>query len=200
MSEPAAPAAVTYALARSRFLSAEPPIFVRWMDALSYCQGRESPQARSSGRGPAHSLRRAARTKRRRSDQRCHPRGYCSHPYGGRNNSVSGAGTQLAEGLPRCPGRSGPAAKQVRLNLIINAIERDARRRRRGARIAHRSHNEPDGVFSRGARFRFQASATADIDGVSSRLSTRRNRGVWGSGWFRSGRSIIEAHDGELLG
>ena len=76
-------AAVTYALAARRWLSAEPPNFREVDDALSLIVKEGNRAGEVVGRDPrAH--QEGARTKGRRSDQRCHPRGYCSHPYGGR--------------------------------------------------------------------------------------------------------------------
>jgi PAS domain S-box-containing protein len=75
-------AAVTYALAARRFLSAEPPNFHEADDALSLIVREGNRASEVVGRIRAH--QEGAPTKRRRSDQRCHPRGYCSHPYRGR--------------------------------------------------------------------------------------------------------------------
>ena len=101
-------AAVTYALAARRWLGAEPPNFREVDDALShYCPGGEARRRGRRANPRAH--QEGARTKGRRSDQRCHSRGYCSHPYGGREQSRLGADA-VSGGLAARPGRSGPAA------------------------------------------------------------------------------------------
>ena len=65
-------AAVTYALAARRWLGAEPPNFREVDDALSlYCQGGETRRRGRRAYPRAH--QEGARTKGRRSDQRCHP-------------------------------------------------------------------------------------------------------------------------------
>ena len=97
-------AAVTFALAARRWLSAEPPNFREVDDALlSYCQGGEARRRGRPGANP-RTHQEGARTKGRRSDQRCHPRGYCSHPCGGRKQQRLGADA-VSGRLAACPGR-----------------------------------------------------------------------------------------------
>ena len=185
-------AAVTYALAARRFLSAEPPNFREVDEALSLIVKEGNRAGEVVGRvralikkAPARKdaveindaiLEVIALTRREAA-----------------NNSIW-VRTQLAEGLPRVQG-DRVQLQQVLLNLIINAIEamRDVDEEERELLIGTR--NEPDGVsvevgdsgpgFASAALERvFEAFYTTKSDGLGLGLSICR--------------SIIEAHGGRL--
>jgi PAS domain S-box-containing protein len=109
------------------------------------------------------------------------------------NNNVS-VRTQLAEGLPRVQG-DRVQLQQVLLNLIINAIEamRDVGEEERKLLISTR--HEPDGV-SIEVRDSGPGFAAADLDRVFEAFYSTKPSGV-GLG-LSICRSIIEAHDGRL--
>jgi PAS domain-containing protein len=100
-------ATVTYALAARRWLSADPPNFREVDEALSHCQGGESRRRCRRANPCAH--QEVARTNGRRGDQRCHSRGYCSHPYGGGKQPRISADAVIGE-VAMCAGRSRAAA------------------------------------------------------------------------------------------
>nr|WP_198031215.1 PAS domain S-box protein [Bradyrhizobium sp. th.b2] len=185
-------AAVTYALAARRFLSAKPPNFREVDEALSLIVKEGNRAGEVVGRvralikkAPARKdaveindaiLEVIALTRREAA-----------------NNSVS-VRTQLAEGLPRVQG-DRVQLQQVLLNLIINAIEamREIDEEERELLIGTR--NEPEGVsvevrdsgpgFASAALERaFEAFYTTKSDGLGLGLSICR--------------SIIEAHNGRL--
>jgi PAS domain S-box-containing protein len=109
------------------------------------------------------------------------------------NNSVS-VRTQLAEGLPRVQG-DRVQLQQVLLNLIINAIEamRDGGEEERELIVS--SRDGPDGV-SVEVRDSGPGFAAADLDRVFEAFYSTKPNGV-GLG-LSICRSIIEAHDGRL--
>jgi PAS domain S-box-containing protein len=109
------------------------------------------------------------------------------------NNGVS-VRTQLAEGLPRIQG-DRVQLQQVLLNLIINAIEamRDVGEEERELLIS--SRNEPDGV-SVEVRDSGPGFAPATLDRVFEAFYTTKPSGL-GLG-LSICRSIIEAHNGRL--
>jgi PAS domain S-box-containing protein len=109
------------------------------------------------------------------------------------NNGVS-VRTQLAEGLPRVQG-DRVQLQQVLLNLIFNAIEamRDVGEEERELLIS--SRNEPDGVLVE-VRDSGPGFAPADIDRVFEAFYSMKPSGL-GLG-LSICRSIIEAHNGRL--
>jgi C4-dicarboxylate-specific signal transduction histidine kinase len=109
------------------------------------------------------------------------------------NNSVS-VRTQLAEGLPRVQG-DRVQLQQVLLNLIINAIEamRDGGEEERELIVS--SRDGPDGV-SVEVRDSGPGFAAADLDRVFEAFYSTKPNGV-GLG-LSICRSIIEAHNGRL--
>jgi PAS domain S-box-containing protein len=109
------------------------------------------------------------------------------------NNSVS-VRTQLAEDLPRVQG-DRVQLQQVLLNLIINAIEamRDIGEEERELLISTR--HEPDGV-SVEVRDSGPGFAPADVDRVFEAFYSTKPSGV-GLG-LSICRSIVEAHNGRL--
>jgi PAS domain S-box-containing protein len=109
------------------------------------------------------------------------------------NNSVS-VRTQLAEGLPRVQG-DRVQLQQVLLNLILNAIEamRDGGEEERELVVS--SRDGPDGV-SVEVRDSGPGFAPADIGRVFEAFYSTKPNGV-GLG-LSICRSIIEAHDGRL--
>jgi C4-dicarboxylate-specific signal transduction histidine kinase len=102
--------------------------------------------------------------------------------------------TELAEGLPRVQG-DRVQLQQVLLNLIINAIEamRDVDQGERELLISSRS--EPDGV-SVEVRDSGPGFAPGDIDRVFEAFYSTKSSGL-GLG-LSICRSIIEAHNGRL--
>jgi PAS domain S-box-containing protein len=185
-------AAVTYALAARRFLSAEPPNFREVDDALSLIVKEGNRAGDVVGRiralvkkVPARKdavaindaiLEVIALTRTEAAD-----------------NSVS-VRTQLAEGLPRVQG-DRVQLQQVLLNLIVNAIEamRDVGEKERELLISTR--NEPDGV-SVEVRDSGPGFTPAVLDRVFEAFYTTKPGGL-GLG-LSICRSIIEAHNGRL--
>jgi PAS domain S-box-containing protein len=185
-------AAVTYALAARRFLSAEPPNFREVDDALSLIVKEGNRAGEVVGRvralikkAPARKdaveindaiLEIVALTRREAA-----------------NNNVS-VRTQLAEGLPRVQG-DRVQLQQVLLNLIINAIEamRDVGAEERELLIS--SRNEPAGV-SVEVRDSGPGFAPAALERVFEAFYTTKPGGL-GLG-LSICRSIIEAHNGRL--
>ena len=185
-------AAVTYALAARRWLSAEPPNFREVDDALSLIvkEGNRAGEVVARIRAlikkvPARKdavaindaiLEVIALTRTEAA-----------------NNSVS-VRTQLAEGLPRVQG-DRVQLQQVLLNLIINAIEamRDVGEEERELLISTR--NEPDGV-SVEVRDSGPGFAPETLERVFEAFYTTKPGGL-GMG-LSICRSIIEAHGGRL--
>jgi C4-dicarboxylate-specific signal transduction histidine kinase len=185
-------AAITYALAARRWLSAEPPNCREVDDALSLIvkEGNRAGEVvariralikKAPARKDAVAINDAilevialARTE-------------------AANNSVS-VRTQLAEGLPRVQG-DRVQLQQVLVNLIINGIEamRDVGEEERELLIS--SRNEPDGV-SVEVRDSGPGFAPATLDRVFEAFYTTKPSGL-GLG-LSICRSIIEAHNGRL--
>jgi PAS domain S-box-containing protein len=185
-------AAVTYASAARRFLSAKPPNFNEVDDALSLIVKEGNRAGEVVGRiralikkAPVRKdaveindaiLEIVALTRREAA-----------------NHSVS-VRTQLAEDLPHVQG-DRVQLQQVLLNLIINAIEamRDAGEEERELLVS--SHNEPDGVSVK-VRDSGPGFAPAALERVFEPFYTTKPEGM-GLG-LSICRSIIEAHGGRL--
>src|SRR5258705_3566376 len=136
-------AAVTYALAARRWLSAEPPNFREVDDALSLIVKEGNRAGEVVGRIRALIKEVPARKDAVAINDAILDIIALTRTEAA-NNSVS-VRTQLAEGLPRVQG-DRVQLQQVLLNLIINAIEamRDVGEEERELLIS--SRNEPDGV------------------------------------------------------
>ena len=185
-------AAVTYALAARRFLSAKPPNFREVDDALSLIVREGSRAGVVVGRIRAL-IRKAPPRKDAVAINDAILEVIALTRTEAADNNVS-VRTQLAEGLPHIRG-DRVQLQQVLLNLIINAIEamRDVGEEERELLIS--SRNEPDGVsvevrdsgpvFAPEAHERvFEAFYTTKPTGLGLGLSICR--------------SIIEAHNGRL--
>jgi C4-dicarboxylate-specific signal transduction histidine kinase len=127
-------AAVTYALAARRWLSAEPPNFREVDDALSLIVREGNRAGEVVARIPALIKKVPARKDAVAINDAILEIIALTRTEAA-NNSVS-VRTQLAEGLPRVQG-DRVQLQQVLLNFIINCHRSDARRRRRAAGIAH---------------------------------------------------------------
>ena len=185
-------AAVTYALAARRFLSAKPPNLREVDEALSLIVKEGNRAGEVVGRvralikkAPAREdaveindaiLEVIALTRREAA-----------------NNGVL-VRTQLAEGLPSVQG-DRVQLQQVMLNLIINAIEamREVGEEERELLIS--SGNEPDGVLVE-VRDSGPGFAAADLERVFEAFYTTKSDGL-GLG-LSICRSIVEAHNGRL--
>jgi C4-dicarboxylate-specific signal transduction histidine kinase len=185
-------AAVTYALAARRFLSADPPNFREVDDALSLIVKEGNRAGEVVGR-----IRALIKKAPARKDAVAINDAIleiialtCTEAA---NNSVS-VRTQLAEGLPPVQG-DRVQLQQVLLNLIINAIEamRDVGEDERELLVSTR--NEPDGV-SVEVRDSGPGFAPETIERVFEAFYTTKPDGL-GMG-LSICRSIIEAHGGRL--
>jgi len=185
-------AAVTYALAARRFLSAEPPNLHEVDDALSLIVKEGNRAGEVVGRIRALIKKAPARKDAVEINEAILEVIALTRTEAA-NNSVS-VRTQLAEGLPRVQG-DRVQLQQVLLNLIINAIEamRDVGEEERELLIS--SRNEPDGV-SVEVRDSGPGFAPADIDRVFEAFYSTKPSGL-GLG-LSICRSIIEAHNGRL--
>jgi PAS domain S-box-containing protein len=185
-------AAVTYALAARRWLSAEPPNFREVDDALSLIVKEGNRAGEVVGRIRALIKKAPARKDAVEINDAILEVVALTRTEAA-NNSVS-VRTQLAEGLPRVQG-DRVQLEQVLLNLIINAIEamRDVGEEERELLISAR--NEPDGV-SVEVRDSGPGFAPADLDRVFEAFYTTKPGGL-GLG-LSICRSIIEAHNGRL--
>jgi C4-dicarboxylate-specific signal transduction histidine kinase len=185
-------AAVTYALAARRFLSAEPPNFREVDDALSLIVKEGNRAGEVVGRIRAL-IKRAPVRKDAVAINDAILEVIALTRTEAANNSIS-VRTQFAKGLPRVQG-DRVQLQQVLVNLIINAIEamRDVGEKERELLISTR--NEPDGV-SVEVRDSGPGFAPADIDRVFEAFYTTKPDGV-GLG-LSICRSIIEAHNGRL--
>ncbi len=185
-------AAVTYALAARRWLSAEPPNFHEVDDALSLIVKEGNRAGEVVGRIRALIKKAPARKDAVEINDAILEIIALTRTEAA-NNSVS-VRTQLAEGLPRVQG-DRVQLQQVVLNLIINAIEamRDIGEKERELFISTR--NEPDGV-SVEVRDSGPGFAPATLDRVFEAFYTTKPGGL-GLG-LSICRSIIEAHNGRL--
>jgi PAS domain S-box-containing protein len=185
-------AAVTYASAARRLLSAEPPDFHEVDDVLSLIVKEGIRAGEVVGRIRALIKKAPARKDAVEINDAILEVIALTRTEAA-NNSVS-VRTQLAEGLPRVQG-DRVQLQQVLLNLIINAIEamRDTGEKERELLIS--SRNEPDGV-SVEVRDSGPGFAPADLDRVFEAFYTTKPSGL-GLG-LSICRSIIEAHNGRL--
>ena len=185
-------AAVTYALAARRWLSAEPPNFREVDDALSLIVKEGNRAGEVVGRIRALIKKVPARKDAVAINDAILEVIALTRTEAA-NNSVS-VRTQLAEGLPRVQG-DRVQLQQVLLNLIINAIEamRDVGEEERELLISTR--NEPDGV-SVEVRDSGPGFAPAALERVFEAFYTTKPGGL-GLG-LSICRSIIEAHNGRL--
>jgi PAS domain S-box-containing protein len=185
-------AAVTYALAARRWLSAEPPNFHEVDDALSLIVKEGNRAGEVVGRIRALIKKAPARKDAVEINDAILEVIALTRTEVA-NNSVS-VRTRLAEGLPRVQG-DRVQLQQVLLNLIINAIEamREIGEKERELLIS--SRNEPDGV-SVEVRDSGPGFAPADLDRVFEAFYTTKPGGL-GLG-LSICRSIIEAHNGRL--
>jgi signal transduction histidine kinase len=185
-------AAVTYALAARRWLSAEPPNFHEVNDALSLIVKEGNRAGEVVGRIRAL-IKKAPARKDAVDINDAILEVIALTRTEAANNSVS-VRTQLAEGLPRVQG-DRVQLQQVLLNLIINAIEamRDVGEEERELLISTR--NEPDGV-SVEVRDSGPGFAPAALERVFEAFYTTKPGGL-GLG-LSICRSIIEAHNGRL--
>jgi C4-dicarboxylate-specific signal transduction histidine kinase len=185
-------AAVTYALAARRFLSAEPPNFHEADDALSLIVREGNRASEVVGRIRALIKKAPARKDAVEINDAILEVVALTHAEA-ENNSVS-VRTQLAGDLPRIQG-DRIQLQQVLLNLILNAIEamRDVGEEERELHVS--SRNEPDGV-SVEVRDSGPGFASADIHRVFEAFYTTKPSGL-GLGLSIS-RSIIETHNGRL--
>jgi C4-dicarboxylate-specific signal transduction histidine kinase len=185
-------AAVTYALAARRFLSADPPNFHEVDDALSLIVKEGNRAGEVVGRVRALIKKAPARKDAVAIDDAILEVIALTRTEAA-NNSVS-VRTQSAEGLPPVQG-DRVQLQQVLLNLIINAIEamRDVGEEERELLISAR--NEPDGV-SVEVRDSGPGFAPAPLERVFEPFYTTKPEGM-GIG-LSICRSIIEAHGGRL--
>jgi C4-dicarboxylate-specific signal transduction histidine kinase len=185
-------AAVTYALAARRWLSAEPPNFLEVDDALSLIVREGSRAGDVVGRIRALIKKVPARKDAVAIDDAILEIIALTRTEA-EKNSVS-VRTQLAEGLPRVWG-DRVQLQQVLLNLIINAIEamHDVGEEERDLLIS--TCNEPDGVLVE-VRDSGPGLTPAALERVFEAFYTTKAGGL-GLG-LSICRSIIEAHNGRL--
>ena len=185
-------AAVTYALAARRWLSAEPPNFREADDALSLIVKEGNRAGEVVGRIRALIKKAPARKDAVEINDAVLEVIALTRAEAA-NNSVL-VRTQLAESLPSVNG-DRVQLQQVLLNLIINAIEamRDVGEKERELLIS--SCNEPDGV-SVEVRDSGPGFAPAALERVFEAFYTTKPGGL-GLG-LSICRSIIEAHNGRL--
>ncbi|MEH2567837.1 AAA family ATPase [Bradyrhizobium sp. AZCC 2289] len=185
-------AAVTYAFAARRWLSAEPPNFRQVDDALSHIikEGNRAGEVVTRIRAL---IKKAPARKDAVEINDAILEVIALTRTEAANNSVS-VRTQLAEGLPRVQG-DRVQLQQVLVNLIINAIEamRDVGEEERELLISTR--NEPDGV-SVEVRDSGPGFAPETLVHVFAAFYTTKPGGL-GMG-LSICRSIIEAHGGRL--
>jgi PAS domain S-box-containing protein len=186
-------AAVTYALAARRFLSAEPPNFPEVDEALSLIVKEGNRAGEVVGRIRAL-IKKAPPRKDAVEINDAILEAIALTRTETADNNVS-VRTQLAEGLPHVLG-DRVQLQQVLLNLFINAIEamRDVGAEEERELLIS-SRNEPDGV-SVEVRDSGPGFAPVDIDRVFEAFYSTKSSGL-GLG-LSICRSIIEAHGGRL--
>ena len=185
-------AAVTYALAARRFLSAEPPNFREVDDALSLIV-KEGNRAGEVVERVRALIKKVPARKDAVAIEDAILEVIALTRTEAANNSVS-VRTQFAKGLPPVQG-DRVQLQQVLLNLIINAIEamRDVGEVERELLIS--THNEPDGV-SVEVRDSGPGFAPETLERVFEAFYTTKPGGL-GMG-LSICHSIIEAHGGRL--
>jgi PAS domain S-box-containing protein len=185
-------AAVTYALAARRFLSAEPPNLHEADDALSLIVKEGNRAGEVVGRVRALVKKAPVRSDAVEINDAILEIIALTRSEAA-NNNVS-VRTQLAEDLPRVQG-DRVQLQQVLLNLILNAMEamRDVDEKERQLLISTR--DVPEGV-SVEVRDSGPGFAPADIDRVFEAFYSTKPSGL-GLG-LSICRSIIEAHNGRL--
>ena len=185
-------AAVTYAEAARRWLSAEPPNFREVDDALSHIVKEGKRAGEVVARIPALIKKVPARKDNVAINDAILE--VIALTRAEAANSGVSVRTQLTEGLPRVQG-DRVQLQQVLLNLIVNAIEamRDVGEDERELFISTR--NEPDGV-SVEVRDSGPGFAPGTLDHVFAGFYTPKPDGL-GIG-LSICRSIIEAHGGRL--
>jgi C4-dicarboxylate-specific signal transduction histidine kinase len=185
-------AAITYALAARRWLSAEPPDFHEVDDALALIVKEGNRAGEVVGRIRAL-IKKAPPRKDAVAINDAVLEVIALTRTEAANNNVS-VRTQLAEGLPRVQG-DRVQLQQVLLNLILNAIEamREVGDAERELLIS--SRNQPDGV-SVEVRDSGPGFAPAALERVFEAFYTTKAGGL-GLG-LSICRSIIEAHNGRL--
>jgi len=185
-------AAVTYALAARRWLSAEPPNFREVDTALSLIVKEGNRAGEVIGRTRALINKVPARKDAVAINDAILEVIALTRTEAANNGVL--VRTQLAEGLPRVQG-DRVQLQQVLLNLTINAIEamRDISEEERELLIS--SRNEPDGV-SVEVRDSGPGFAPANLDRVFEAFYSTKPGGL-GLG-LSICRSIIEAHNGRL--
>jgi C4-dicarboxylate-specific signal transduction histidine kinase len=185
-------AAVTYALAARRWLSAEPPNFREVDDALSLIVKEGNRAGEVVGRIRALIKKAPARKDAVEINEAILEAVALTRTEAA-NNNVS-VRTELAEDLPRIQG-DRVQLQQVLLNLIINAIEAMRDVGEEGRELLVSTRNEPDGV-SVEVRDSGPGFAPAALERVFEAFYTTKPDGL-GLG-LSICRSIIEAHDGRL--
>jgi C4-dicarboxylate-specific signal transduction histidine kinase len=185
-------AAVTYALAARRWLSAEPPNLHEVDDALSLIVKEGNRAGEVLGRIRALIKKAPARKDTVEINDLILEVVALTRTEAA-NNSVS-VRTQLAEALPRVQG-DRVQLQQVLLNLIINAIDAMRAVGEEGRELLISSRNEPDGV-SVEVRDSGPGFAPAVLERVFEAFYTTKPGGL-GLG-LSICRSIVEAHNGRL--
>src|SRR6266436_5555696 len=187
-------AAVTYASAARRLLSAEPPNFHEVDDVLSLIVKEGIRAGEVVGRIRALIKKAPARKDAVEINDAILEVIALTRTEAA-NNSVS-VRTKLAEGLPRIQG-DRVQLQQVLVNLIINAIEamRDVGEEERELLIS--SRNEPDGV-SVEVRDSGPGLASETLEHVFEPFYTTKPEGMGMGMGLSICRSIIEAHGGRL--
>jgi C4-dicarboxylate-specific signal transduction histidine kinase len=185
-------AAVTYASAARRLLSAKPPNFHEVDDVLSLIVKEGNRAGEVVGRIRALIKKAPARKDAVEINDAILEVIALTRTEAA-NNSVS-VRTQLAEGLPRIQG-DRVQLQQVLLNLIINAIEAMREVGEEERELLIRTRNEPDGV-SVEVRDSGPGFAPATLEQVFEAFYTTKPGGL-GMG-LSICHSIIEAHGGRL--
>jgi PAS domain S-box-containing protein len=185
-------AAVTYALAARRFLSAEPPNFCEVDDALSLIVREGNRAGEVVGRIRALIKKAPARKDAVEINDAIVEVVALTRTEAANNNVL--VRTQLAEDLLSVQG-DRVQLQQVLLNLILNAVEAMSDIAEGERELLISSRNEPDGV-SVEVRDSGPGFAPAAVERVFEAFYTTKPGGL-GLG-LSICRSIIEAHNGRL--